>query len=362
MLEFTDMLYGVVRLPDWIRPFVRIPEFVRLRGVRLSNVDSFQFKDLNGPTRWEHCLAVAALAQKCALLRGLSEAESIHLVLAALLHDVATPPFAHTAEYVLEGFDHELESQRLLGGVAEGDSEPDLPVFASQLPQFSRICRKLSRELGLSINPQQVAEMVTGGGELGFLINGTIDLDNADNVTRACRYMGHDVDPAIPFQVADFLAGCSTAPLDLHTCSNESVQQWRYYKDWLYNAFYSCQLEELGRQAFLQHIMRCGIRAGIPRRAMIWNTDDQLLSTIGQADWRSADGRGVPIRELIQRYRLLESPMLVADIGIDKDSWLRALQDAKATGWIELVLESPDFQPMVMVMNHCLDSASFLLI
>ncbi len=35
----------------------------------------------------------------------------MHIVLAALLHDVGTPPFAHTAEYVLDGFDHEIEAR-----------------------------------------------------------------------------------------------------------------------------------------------------------------------------------------------------------------------------------------------------------
>ena len=66
MIEFSDILYGKISLPDWIVPFLRVPEFVRLRGVRLSNVDSFQFKDFNGPTRWDHCIAVAALAVRCA--------------------------------------------------------------------------------------------------------------------------------------------------------------------------------------------------------------------------------------------------------------------------------------------------------
>src|SRR3954466_3980120 len=100
-MKFTDILYGTVEMPDWIIPFLKLPEFVRLRGVRLSNVDSYEFKDFNGPTRWDHCIGVAHLAMRYCKKKSISDIDAIHLVLAALLHDIATPPFAHTVEYVI---------------------------------------------------------------------------------------------------------------------------------------------------------------------------------------------------------------------------------------------------------------------
>src|SRR5262245_54611495 len=151
MPQFSDILYGMIDLPEWLTPFLKIPEFVRLRGVRLSNVDSYQFKDLAGPSRWEHCLAVAWLALRCACRRKMTHRERVHLVLAALLHDVATPPFAHTAEYVLEGFDHEIEGQNLLGRRGDTDSNRDQPVFASQLPRFDAVCQQARRDTRLDI-------------------------------------------------------------------------------------------------------------------------------------------------------------------------------------------------------------------
>src|SRR3978361_505772 len=102
-MKFSDILYGNIELPEWLIPFLKIPEFVRLRGVRLSNVDSYEFKDFNGPTRWEHCVGVSHLALVFSRIKNLSKLDSIHLTLAALLHDVATPPFAHTVEYIIEG-------------------------------------------------------------------------------------------------------------------------------------------------------------------------------------------------------------------------------------------------------------------
>ena len=46
--------------------------------------------------------------------------------------------------------------------------EPDTPAFASQLPQFQKACRALSRRMKTTIEPEEVARMVVGDGEYGF--------------------------------------------------------------------------------------------------------------------------------------------------------------------------------------------------
>ncbi len=351
MIEFSDILYGSVRLPEWIAPFLKLPEFVRLRGVRLSNVDSYQFKDFSSPTRWEHCIAVTWLALRCADRRSLSERERVHLALAALLHDAATPPFAHTAEYVLEGYDHEIQSQRLLSSRSDKDFYPDLPVFASQLPQFQTTCRSLSVQLGLDIDPDEVARMVVGDGDHGFLIHGNIDLDNADNVTRACRYLGLTVDPTVPPRVAEWLGEQEFAPTELDNQDEPAVREWLRYRGELYTRFYESSDEEFGRQAFLQHLMRRAIHEGFPRRALIWNTDERLLLEMEQIDRDPEDVSGASLHELVQRYRLLESPHKVAHVEIESDQTLRILRLPQCVSWIERKLSTPTFEPFVMVAS-----------
>ncbi|MEX0715159.1 MAG: HD domain-containing protein [Planctomycetaceae bacterium] len=351
MIEFADILYGSVRLPEWIVPFLKIPEFVRLRGVRLSNVDSYQFKDFNGPSRWEHCIAVTWLALRCAERRNLSERDRVHLALAALLHDVATPPFAHTAEYVLQGFDHELQSQRLLSSRPDDDFDPDLPVFASQLPQFHSTCRSLSAMLGLHVDPDEVARMVVGDGENGFLIHGSIDLDNADNVTRACRYLGVAIDPTVPPRLVDWLAVQPCAPTDLEEEDEPAVREWLRYRGELYSRFFGSSDEELGRQAFLQHLMRRGIQEGFPRRALIWNTDERLLFELEKIDREPEDASGTSLQELVQRYRLLESPQKLAHLEVESEESLRLLRQPQCVAWIEQQLTTPTFEPFVTVAS-----------
>lgn len=350
-MQFSDILYGSIQLPDWLLPFLKLPEFLRLRGVRLSNVDSFQFKDFNGPTRWDHGLAVASLALRCAERRQLDDRQRVHLVLAALLHDVGTAPFAHTAEYVLENFDHEIESQHVLGGQNDDQFHPDLPVFACQLPRFRSVCESTSSKIHIRIDPDEVSRIIVGEGELGFLIQGTLDLDNADNVTRACLSLGHSVDGRVPLKIADWLAEQSHVP-NLDAVSEPAVQEWLSYKTKLYQTFFESSDEELGRQAFLQHLMRRAVHAGLPRPALIWTTDEGLLTTIEHFDDPTIAKMRPSLSELVLRYRLMEAPAKLAQVEIEDDQSLRALKNPAAAAWLERELSAEGMETMVMVASR----------
>jgi HD domain-containing protein len=352
MIRFVDLLYGFVEVPDWLLPFIKIPEFIRLRRVRLSNVDSVYFKDFSGPSRWEHGISVASLAYRCATKRGITEQERVHLTLAGLLHDVGTPPFAHTAESVLANFDHELEGQRLLSARAGDDFAPDTPIFESQLPQFHRACERLSRDLGIHVDPDEVAKCISGEGDLGFLINGPLDLDNADNVTRSSFFLGLKVSGEIPILVTDWLASQSSIVTDLESVEEYGVKEWISYRSQLYTAFFEADEGELGRMAFLQHLMRRGLDAGLERSQLIWSTDEGLMSLMAQLDDSGADDFRPALGELVQRYRLLEAPTCLARVDIEDSATLRILRQPDAVAWITRRLRSDGFEPMVLVLSR----------
>jgi len=343
-----DILYGQVEIPDVLVPFLTIPEFVRLRGVRLSNVDSIQFKDLNGPTRWDHAIGVLHLAQICARAKRLDETRKLHLCLASLLHDIATPPFAHTAEYVLSDFDHENETGKLLAGEMSRDVAPGAALYLSEAPQFHKACRNLSRQTGLSIDPEVVACMVVGEGELGYLIAGTLDLDNADNVTRATMAMGFPVDRALPERLASWLGRQDAAPIDLADCGVNDVVTWLDYRRTMYGAFYSASPEERGREAYLQHLFRRALDVGIPRHQLVWNTDDGLLSLMSQFPTEQ-DNYHIPLSDLTRRYRLMETPRYVLGIKVQDPEDFGALSLAAAASWIESQLTTKYVEPIVSV-------------
>ena len=351
-VEFSDLLYGRVTLPEWILPFVRLPEFVRLRGVRLSNVDSFEFKDFNGPTRWEHGIAVAYLARICAEHRGLPEIQTVELILGALLHDVATPPFAHTAENVLENFDHEIETQRVLSATPSDHSDPNSPVFGSSLPRFREECSRLSRKLGVKIDPDEVARMAVGEGPNGFLISGTLDLDNADNVVRGCTHLGIPVDPGTPVEIARWLADQEYTPTDLPQVEVPIVHRWLGYRDMYYGKFFTSSDQELGRQAFLQHLMRRALASGLPRRVLIWNTDESLLNTIEHIPDGNNGGMLPSLGELVERYRLLEPTKKILEVPIDSAEILKTLRTPQVAAWIEQRLSTSSLECLVIVMSR----------
>ncbi len=347
-MRFTDILYGRIEIPDDIGPFLKIPEFARLRGVGLSNVDSYEFKDFAGPSRWEHGLAVASLALRCAAAKGLDRTQTLQLALAGLLHDVATPPFGHTGEYVLVDFDHEAETQNILGGGLSRDSTPGLPIFQGQLPRFRLECERLASRLKLRIDPDEVARMVVGEGQLGYLISGPLDLDNADNVTRACLYLGLNVSRQLPIALAEWLGRREGPPLDLESIEDPEVRTWIEYRRWLYQAFYESSDEELGRQAFLQHLMRRALAENVPRRSVVWNTDEGLLSLMEESGSKPGVD-GSTLRDLVQKYRLLSAPTRVLSIPIDDEDVFRALRLPRAAAWIEDQLSIAGTQMFVMV-------------
>lgn len=343
-----DILYGEIEVPDLLAPFLTIPEFVRLRGVRLSNVDSIQFKDFNGPTRWDHAIGVLHLARICAKTKQLDEVQTTQLCLAALLHDIATPPFAHTAEYVLSDFDHENETGKLLAGEISQDVAPHASVYLSEAPQFHKACDTLSRKIGRRIDPDEIASMVIGEGELGYLIAGTLDLDNADNVTRATLFMGFRVDPSLPERVAAWLGTQDAAPLDLEQSDMKDVITWLGYRKTMYGSFYGASPEERGREAYLQHLFRRALDAGVPRHQLVWNTDDGLLSLL--STFKTAeDSHHVTLSDLTRRYRLMETPRLVLGLKIMDPEDFRILRLAAAGTWIESELSNEFLEPIVSV-------------
>jgi HD superfamily phosphohydrolase len=347
---FSDILYGQINLPEWLIPFIKSPEFLRLRGVRLSNVDSFQFKDFNSPTRWEHGIAVAYLALKYAEFKKLNQIDTNHLCLAGLLHDIATPPFAHTLEYVLESFDHEIESAKLLSIESIDNVKSGFPIYASQYPQFEKICSLVNREFKLSIQPDEVAKIIIGESKLGYVINGTIDLDNIDNVTRASIFMGIDVDKSIPIKLVKWLAEKEERPMNVIEEDNVYVKNWLGYRNKMYNLFYNSSDEELGRQAFLQHILRRAHNEGLSQWSMIYNTEELLLN---QIELNSEDdaSRRYSLKELTQNYRLLERAYKIAEIPIETKEDLQEYRHPIFAEWLEEKLRTKHFEPFVLINN-----------
>jgi HD superfamily phosphohydrolase len=346
-MEFRDILYGAIKLPDWLIPFLYIPEFVRLRGVRLSNVDSIEFKDFNGPTRWEHSIGAAYLALKFADLKGLHSNDKANLVVAALLHDIGTPPFAHTVEYVLDGFDHEEEAVKL---VLENETW-NHSIFEGSFPQLHKVAKEVGKKFNISFDLESIAQYINGEGKFGFLINGSIDIDNIDNLMRACFYLGNTVDKNIAFGLLDWLSDFNTVPTDIRSSNDNSVKKWLEYRNFLYGSFFNSSDIELGRQAFLQHLIRRAFNEGLSRKTIIYSTDELLLYSI--ENYKSLDSSRLQyqntLKSLVSSYRLLDSVYKFSIILIEDERILQQLLNPLFANWLEVKLSTPTFEPLIII-------------
>lgn len=191
MLEnryILDPLYGKIFFPDYLWRVIHIPELQRLREIRLCNTNSFSLIGGANINRYEHSLGTAFLAiqnDNNNINFGLTKIERKNFILAALFHDVQSPAFGHSVQNVI---DSRFKHGTLLYAFDKIDqnykySTTDAqPIFFGRPPEINRF---LTSEQIIMIN-----NFMEGKGKLGKLINGTVDLDNIDNVYRLSYHMG----------------------------------------------------------------------------------------------------------------------------------------------------------------------------
>ncbi len=164
-MKHKDTLYGDWELPVFIKRLVTTKEMVRLRNITQAVLPNDFMPYGPIPSRFQHGLGVARLSM--AVLENNPQLSDFNVLLpvAALLHDAGNPPLSHLGEHFLKeitGYDGESFLSVLLDG-----SETE----------------KILREYGISI--EQVTALVTGKAKpLSEVLNGSMDIDNLDNVGR----------------------------------------------------------------------------------------------------------------------------------------------------------------------------------
>src|SRR5438552_620530 len=117
----SDPLFGPFSLPERFDRILRTPEVQRLREVRLLNTTTPSLAGLSDVRRFTHSLAVLHLALRVAhrLQWAWPRKKLDTLLVAAIVHDVASPAFAHLFEYLLKskyGFSHEAMLKSVIAG------------------------------------------------------------------------------------------------------------------------------------------------------------------------------------------------------------------------------------------------------
>lgn len=297
-----DRVYGRLRFPRIIHRLLDCPGLLRVREVRMSSVPFINFPSFYFVNRFEHSLGVCYLSQLASETLGISTTEKLELMCACLYHDVATPPFAHVTEEILQGyfgFDHETHLRNLLIGITDDLGMERSQVFLGRSLKLPKVVQsKEGRELGLDI--LRIADMAIGKGKLGSLLKGDIDLDNIDNVIRSATAIGittcssHDAENlARSFNILDEEVALDESKLSY-------INKWQRVRHTLYDMIYG-DIEDFS----LQTMLKCAVNLLLETES-----EGKLLPT----DWRLTDEmlihdrimRDGSTRKIMERIRLCD--------------------------------------------------------
>lgn len=244
-----DALYGVVRPAPWIWELVATPELQRLREVRMSNVNSLTLPGSSGITRFEHSIGTAHLGSLTAAAMDIEPDVARLFEMACMLHDVGSAGFGHSLQYVLssKGFGHESIFDLVLG------RKDAVSHFNYQTNLLESVYFGVPRGLRDRISEEDlswISRTVQGEGSLGPLLNGTIDLDNIDNVFRLGYHMGIAEPEGTPETLARALSTMA-GELALEPDVHEQVEHWYETRRRLYG-FLLLNSDELAATCMLR--------------------------------------------------------------------------------------------------------------
>lgn len=194
-MKIFDRLYKKMVFPKIIYDLLDCPGLLRLKEVRMANNPFVAFPSFSTTSRYEHSLGVCYLAGICADKLWLKEKDKLELMIAALYHDVGTPPFAHAMEEVLQakfGFDHEVNLSNLITGKTDSFDQELAQIFCGSSLKLRSVCQQESA-VKLGIDVTRIAKIAVGSPDevLSPILNSKgMDLDNIDNIFRASTAMG----------------------------------------------------------------------------------------------------------------------------------------------------------------------------
>ncbi len=194
-MKIYDRLYKEMVFPKIIYDLLDCPGLLRLKEVRMANNPFVAFPSFSTTSRYEHSLGVCYLAGICADKLRLKEKDKLELMIAALYHDVGTPPFAHAMEEVLQvkfGFDHEVNLSNLITGKTDSFDQELAQIFFGSSLKLRSVCQQ-ENAVKLGIDVTRIAKIAVGSPDevLSPILNSKgMDLDNIDNIFRASTAMG----------------------------------------------------------------------------------------------------------------------------------------------------------------------------
>ncbi len=168
MKTIKDAVHDHVSIDGVARDLLDTPAVQRLRHVSQLGTVSLVYPSANH-TRFEHSIGVYHLADRALDHLGIEGKAAERIRAAAMLHDVGHTPFSHNVEPIVH---HET-------GQYHDDVDDLLGTGA--------VARVLSEH---GLNPDRIAELVSGEGRYGAIVSGELDVDRMDYLVRDAHHTG----------------------------------------------------------------------------------------------------------------------------------------------------------------------------
>jgi len=222
-VKFYDVLHGQFDLglgdnAQLVQDLLECPELQRLRHMRQMNFDP-------------HSIGVAYLAEKLSSQYLSSAADKKALIVAALLHDAAIPPYGHLVEYYLKKEDKSFNHEVILEALIHGDYHSG-NTHHQLLPGASlKVADTLNRH---KVDQKKVLSLVRPITGSSSAISADIDLDNIDNVHRMAILMGWN---GVKKNIKDLIAATKInqkMALTFEATAKQQIEQWQDYRQKIY--------------------------------------------------------------------------------------------------------------------------------
>jgi HD superfamily phosphohydrolase len=311
--ELIDCLYGRISFSSNLRKLLYCPELLRLKEIRMSNISFLNFPGFAESSRYEHAIGTGYLALKLSEQWKLSQKDMYEFVIAALFHDVATPPFGHVTEAVYRQyfeFDHEeVTSWIILGKTSRFIKTPLEPIFAGEGPKL----KKLLQSFPEIIDPNNICQYVLGKGKFGRMINGSIDLDNIDNVIRSVFHIGLDVDRELPIKIVESFEIDSNFNISFRSENNYLLKKWLTARSQLY-AHLLLNTYDLKRECMLSYVIEKAVQDEVLKQTDWKMTDTELINFLTTIPTESV--ANIEIKEIKQTINDIRLSLGFREIGL----------------------------------------------
>jgi len=168
MTTIKDSVHDHIAVEGVTAALLDTPPVQRLRRVSQLGTVTFVYPSANH-TRFEHSIGVAHLADQALSHLGIEGQQAERVRAAALLHDIGHAPYSHNVEELV--YRH------------TGKYHDDVDELVGSGP----IARVLTEH---DLDPDAVAALVAGEGELGQIVSGELDVDRMDYLVRDAHHTG----------------------------------------------------------------------------------------------------------------------------------------------------------------------------